>query len=164
MNDLFTWFDGEVPENLEVRQVYGLVFTKDGRMLLKIDEGIYSFGGGTPESYDKDRIDTLKREMLEEVNTTLLEPIELVGYQLVNEGNDVKPYAQIRMTAVIDTIGEAKPDPDGGKIYKRVLVSPNRAIELLNWGQSGFNQVTAAVKIAKEKLGITSYLEKEEYV
>lgn len=164
MEDVFTWFDGEVPDDLEVKQVYGLVFTRDGRMLLKIDDGFYGFGGGTPESYDKDRIDTLKREMIEEVNTTLLEPIELVGYQLVNEGNGIKPYAQVRMTAIIDTIGEAKPDPDGGKIYQRVLVSPSRAIELLNWGKSGLDQVSAAVRVAKEKLGITTYLDKEEYV
>ena len=164
MSDLFTWFDGEVPEGIEVRQVYGLVFTKDGRMLLKIDNGFYGFGGGTPESYDKNRVETLKREMLEEVNTTLLEPIVLVGYQLVNEGNGIKPYAQVRMTAIIDEIGEAKPDPDGGKTYKRILVSPKRAIELLNWGKSGIDQVSAATRVAKEKLGIISYSNKEEYV
>ena len=31
------WFDGEVPSGLPVRQVYGVIFTEDGRMLLKVD-------------------------------------------------------------------------------------------------------------------------------
>ena len=30
----FTWHNGEVPNGLKVTQVYGLVFTRDGRMLL----------------------------------------------------------------------------------------------------------------------------------
>jgi hypothetical protein len=33
----FKWFDGEVPANVKIRQVYGLVFTKDGRMLLRVE-------------------------------------------------------------------------------------------------------------------------------
>ena len=37
--------------------------------------------GGTPEDFDKDRIATLKREFVEEANTTLKDPIYLVGYQ-----------------------------------------------------------------------------------
>jgi len=160
---VFTWINGEVPSEIEIKQVYGLIFTKDGRMLLKLEDNKYSFAGGTPESYDKDKIATLKRELIEEVNTTINEPI-MVGYQLVNEGNGTPLYAQVRMAALIDNIGEIKPDPDNGKTYKRVLTSPYRVIELLNWGDVGASQVNAGVKIAKEKLGITTFLDKEEYV
>ena len=159
----FKWFDGEVPENVKIRQVYGLVFTKDGRMLMRIEDGRHSLAGGTPESYDKDKVETLKRELIEEVNTTIYEPV-MVGYQLVDEENGIPPYAQVRMTAIIDTIGEVKPDPDNGKTYERLLTTPSRVIELLGWGEVGKLQVESATRVAKEKLGITTYLDKEEYI
>ena len=54
----FKWFDGEVPANIKIRQVYGLVFTKDGRMLMRIEDGKYSLAGGTPERFDKDKVET----------------------------------------------------------------------------------------------------------
>jgi hypothetical protein len=159
----FRWFDGEVPENIKITQVYGLVFSKDGRMLMRIEDGKYSLAGGTPESYDANKIATLKRELIEEVNTTIYEPI-MVGYQLVNEENGTPPYAQVRMTAIIDTVGSVKPDPDTGKTYQRLLTSPSRVIDLLGWGEVGKLQVEAATRVAKDKLGITTYLDKEEYV
>ena len=61
---------------MKVTQVYGFVFTKDGRLLLRVErkEGRikYSLAGGKPEADDGGREGTLKRESLEEVNTTLL--------------------------------------------------------------------------------------------
>ena len=33
-----TWRKGEVPKDLYVRQVYGIVFTNDGRLLLKVED------------------------------------------------------------------------------------------------------------------------------
>lgn len=159
----FRWFDGEVPENVKVTQVYGLVFTKDGRMLMRIEDGKYSLAGGTPEDYETSKVETLKRELIEEVNTTIYEPV-MVGYQLVDEENGLAPYAQVRMAAIIETIGEAKPDPDNGKTYQRLLATPSRVIELLGWGEVGRLQVEAATRVAKEKLGIFTYLNKEEYI
>ena len=35
---IFTWYNGEVPTNLEVTQVYGVVFTEEGRILMKVEE------------------------------------------------------------------------------------------------------------------------------
>ena len=162
--DIFTWFDGPVPANIPIKQVYGLLFTKDGRILLRKESGHFSFAGGKPETFDKDKIDTLRRECLEEINTTLTDQIQVVGYQLVNEGNGIPPYAQMRMVAVIDKIGEKKPDPDGGKIYDRLLTTPSNAIALLNWGEVGEKQILSALKIAKTEFGIKEFSTKEEYV
>ena len=165
---IFEWFDGEVPENLETRQVYGIVFSRDARVLLRVEDTVhgpvYSMGGGTPEPFDTDRVDTLRREMIEELNTTLEEPIIMVGYQEVNEPSGIPAYAQVRMTALIKEIGEAKPDPDNGKTYKRVLVPPHRAIELLNWADSGKAQIESAFKIAKAHFEFESFSNEETFV
>ena len=158
---IFEWFDGEVPENLETKQVYGIVFSRDARVLLRIEDtvhgSVYSMGGGTPEPFDTDRVATLRREMIEELNTTLEDTVILVGYQEVNEPSGIPAYAQVRMTALIKEIGEAKPDPDNGKTYKRVLVPPHRAIELLNWSDTGKAQIESAFKIAKANFEFESF-------
>ena len=163
-----TWFNGEVPANLKVTQVYGIVFVSDGRMLLKVEEKkgkkVYALAGGTPEDFDADRVATLRREFIEEVNTTLKEKVVMVGYQEIDEENGKEPYAQVRMTAMIDKIGEVKPDLDNGKTYQRLLTTPQRAIELMGWGEVGKSQVEEGVRIAKAELGITSHLDLEEFV
>ena len=132
-----TWYYGEPPKDMTVRQVYAIVFDEQGRTMLKAEninnKMYYGMIGGTPENFDKDRIDTLKREYLEEVNTTLKDPIYLVGYQIIEGDKDLPPYAQIRMVAMIDKIGEKKPDPDNGKTFDRILTSPEKAIQLLGW-------------------------------
>ena len=153
------WVEEEVPSNLEVHQVYAVVFDENGNVLLKGESKkdgriVYSLAGGTPEDFDKDRIATLRREYIEEVNTTLKDPIYYIGYQYVDEENGIAPYAQVRMTAMIDNIGESKPDPDNGKTYERILVPPQKAIELLNWGGIGQKLVRKAVEVAKKKFGL----------
>lgn len=165
---IFTWYNGNVPEGMKVTQVYGLVFTKDGRMLLKVekvgDKIMYSLAGGKPELEDNSREETLKREFLEEVNTTLQDGALVVGYQKVDEEDGSPPYAQMRMSAIIDSIGIRQPDLDTGKTYGRLLTTPKRAIELLNWGEVGESQVNEALRIAKEHLGLQELSTKEEYV
>ena len=153
-----TWHAEPVPANLKITLVYGLIFNEKGQMLMRIetkkDKKVYSLAGGTPEDYDNGVEATLRREMLEEVNTTLKDEIHYVGYQLIDEGNGKPPYAQVRMTALIDKLGEKQPDPDTGDTYERLLVHPEKAISLLNWGEVGKNQIEKAVEIAKEKFNI----------
>jgi len=161
------WRSGEVPEGMEIRQVYGIIFTKDGRILLRtyVEKGKrkYSFAGGTPESYDRDVEETLKRELLEEINTTIGNPL-LIGYQEINEENNTPLYAQLRMVAIIEEIGEKRPDPDNGEIYDRLLTTPLKAIELLNWGEVGKTQIEEGFEIAKKKLGLKVSSSIEEYL
>ena len=160
------WHSGEVPKHLKVTQVYGLVFSLDGRMLLRVFKSNskikFSLAGGTPEQFDRDREATLRRELLEEVNTKIQQETFVVGYQEIDEENGNAPYAQLRMTALIDEIGPQQPDPDNGETYGRYLAPPQRAIELLNWGDVGRLQIEEAARIAEEKLGITNFSQKEE--
>ena len=147
----FTWFNGYPPPDLRITQVYGLLFTDCERLILFIDpHGNYMLPGGTPEDYDNGIEDTLKREVIEEVNTEIHEPL-IVGYQAINGKN----FAQVRMTAMIKEIRLVQPDPATGLTYKRVLATPEKAIKLLNWHDTGAAQINAAVKIAREKFNIS---------
>ena len=165
----FIWHDGEPPKYMKVRQVYAVAFDETGRVLIKKQSAMfdgkmlhYGMFGGTPEDFDSDRIETLKREFLEEANTTLKDPIYLVGYQVVK--GDGEDYVQLRMVAMIDKIGPKKPDPDCGKVHGRILTTPERAIELLSWGDAGKKTFLGAQKIAKEKFGIETTRFDEESV
>ena len=153
-----SWFESEVPAGMDVNQVYGIVFDEFGRILLRVEnkdgKQVFSLAGGKPETKDKNMEETLRRETLEEVNTSLQNEVFYVGYQKVENDRKKKPYAQVRMTAKIDSVGEKLPDVDGGELYDRVLVSPEKAKELLDWGDIGNRMIEKSVEIAKEKLSI----------
>ena len=110
-----------VPQNLAIKQVYGVAFSNEGNILLRVEDNKYKLTGGKPEKNDKDFEETLKREYIEELNIEL-EDINYLGYLLVEEDNKEK-YAQVRMIAKIKSIGEIKPDLDNGKIYKRFMAN-----------------------------------------
>ena len=159
------WKESET--NLKVTQVYGIVFDKLGRVLLKVEnkkgKKSFSFAGGHPESFDKTFEATLRREFVEEINTTLKEGVYYIGHQEVREEGK-EPYAQVRMTALIDTIGPVKPDDDNGEVYERVLCHYKKAITYLGWGEVAEKQITAAVKMAESVFGLTFEECEEEWV
>ncbi|PKK95838.1 MAG: hypothetical protein CVV59_01660 [Tenericutes bacterium HGW-Tenericutes-4] len=163
----FEWHNGEVPKELKVKQVYGVAFTKNGRIILMLKENengtIYSLAGGTPEAFDENMEATLRRELIEEINITITKPI-LVGYQKVDEENGKPPYAQVRMVAMIEKIGPSLPDPDTGCTYRRVLTHPKSAIKKLKWGEVGKLLIEESVRIATEKLGIKEFVDNDELV
>lgn len=83
---------------------------------------------------------------------------------MTDEEDGSEPFAQVRMTAMIENIGPAKPDPDNGQTYGRFLTAPEKAAQLLNWGQVGNDQVYEAVSIARKKFGITRYSDEETLI
>lgn len=163
----FEWVGDRAPEGMRITQVYGIILDREGRVMLRLEKtagGIrYSLGGGRPEPFDDGIEATCRRELLEEVNTEIETPV-YIGYQLVDEEDGTPPYAQVRMAALIRRIGEKKPDPDNGETYDRYMVSPERAAELLNWGDTGRAQVMKAKEVIYRQYGITGESSKEEYV
>ncbi len=163
----FEWVGEGVPEGMRITQVYGIILDREGRVMLRVEKragGIrYSLGGGRPEPFDDGIEATCRRELLEEVNTEIETPV-YIGYQLVDEEDGTSPYAQVRMAALIKRIGEKKPDPDNGETYDRYMVSPERAAELLNWGEVGYEQVMKAREVVYRQYGIAGASGKEEYV
>ena len=79
----------------------------------------------------------------------------MVCYRLIDEEDGSKPYAQVRMAALINEIKPAQQDPATGRTYERYLVSPSKAMELLNWKDDGAVQIHSAVETAKKYLGIS---------
>lgn len=148
----FTWHSGCPPPDLEITQVYGLLFTDCERLLLFVAQGgNFSLPGGSPEAYDAGMEATLRREVLEEVNTEINEPV-IIGYQTGSGGE-----SQVRMAAMIKEIKPAQADPATGLTYRRLLATPGRAIELLGWHDTGAAQVGAAVNLVRERFGTSIY-------
>ena len=89
----YSWFKQHVPEGLKVKQVYGIAFSNDGRIILRIEDGQYKLTGGKPENNETFE-QTLECEYIEELNVEL-EDVHYLGYFLVQENDE--QYAQVRM-------------------------------------------------------------------
>lgn len=136
---LYKWIETSVPKGLEIRQVYGFIFAPDGRLLVLEDEGIFTLPGGRPER-DETMSQTLSRESREEAQISI-GSVEYLGYQHVKEEN----FAQVRMVALLDQLMVQGPDPSTGRQYRRIWAAPDKANELLKWGDSGDRQIASAV-------------------
>ncbi len=134
----YTWITKLVPKELLVKQVYGVVFSNDGNILLRLDDGKYKLTGGKPENSDKDFCDTLIREYMEELNIEL-EDIYYLGYLFVEEKKE--KYAQVRMIAKIKSIGSIKPDIDNGRVYGRFMSKQVNVKKYLNYQDLAGNQL-----------------------
>ena len=144
----FTWFKDSVPKQLPVKQVYGIAFSADNRVVLRIEDGKYKLTGGKPENTESFE-ETLKREYIEELNIEL-EDIHYLGYLLVEENSD--KYAQVRMIAKIKDIYDSHVDPATGKIYGRELVAVNGIKDHLNYSDHAGNEmIDDAIQLAKDK-------------
>lgn len=144
--------DWPVPDGTPVRQVYGILFDRSGRVLLQDDQGRFNLPGGTPEPADAGLLGTLERECMEESQVRISDAVP-VGYQLV--GEDRVFYAQVRMAGLIKELCPAAADPCTGRVYRRLMVAPLQAPALLDWGSRGEAQFAAAAELASQRWGIT---------
>ncbi len=136
----YRWTQSEVPSGLEVRQVYGFIFNPVGQVLLLNDNGTYNLPGGQPENGES-YAETFIREASEEVQVTITS-IEYLGFQLII---DTDEYAQVRVICQLGEILPSEPDRSTGRTYSRHWVSPERANDLLDWGDSGRGQIASAI-------------------
>ena len=143
----YTWFKDPVPEGLPVKQVYGIVFSTDQRVVLRVEDGKYKLTGGKPEKAETFE-ETLKREYMEELNTEL-DGIYYLGYLQVEDNSD--RYAQVRMIAKIKDMHDCQVDPATGEIYGRELVPVSRLKEYLNYSDCAGNEmIDDAIRLAGE--------------
>lgn len=158
----YVWIKNEMPTNMEVKQVYGIVFSEEGKILLRVDNHKYKLTGGHPEEKDNCLEDTLKREFMEELNVEI-EDIFYLGYLLVEEDNN--QYAQVRMIAKINKINDIRPDTDNGKVYQRYVVNQNNAKNYLDYKDLAGNQmIDDAIKLANENYIFSNINDKEYFI
>jgi hypothetical protein len=145
----YFWHEAPVPAGLEVTQVYGwLLCPRTGRVLIQ-DDGAFNLPGGTPEAWDADLTATLVREAFEE-NQVRVGETAYLGYQEVRRPGRA-PYAQARMAGVAEAFSERAPDPDGGRVYRRLMTSLEAAPGVLGWGEPAVLQARAAARVARAR-------------
>ena len=149
----YFWYEVPVPDGLEITQVYGyLLCPQTGRVLVQDDEGTWNLPGGSPEVWDADLEATLVREAYEE-NQVRVGETAYLGYQEVRRPGRA-PYAQVRMTGIIEEFAPRAPDPDGGRVYRRLMTSLDAAPEVLGWGEPAVLQAQAAARVARTAWGL----------
>ncbi|MFI9272777.1 hypothetical protein ACIGXM_18935 [Kitasatospora sp. NPDC052896] len=153
------WRPGEpVPSWLSVKQSWGWLFAPDGRVLTLVNpkDGVVSLPGGSLEAEDGgDPGAALAREAAEEARA-VIGPAHYLGYlyDRVGSANGGHECARVRMAARLHAVGSSRPDPASGRHYRRLLVAPGLAVELLGWGEPGLRQARAAVRLAVARLGV----------
>jgi 8-oxo-dGTP diphosphatase len=150
----YWWHEAPVPPGLEITQVYGyLLCSVTGRVLVQDDDGVFNLigvRGGTPEPEDGgDLAATLVREAFEE-SQVRVGATAYLGYQEVHRPGRA-PYAQVRMAGVIEEFAPRAPDPDGGRIYRRLMTSLAAAPGVLGWGEPAVAQAKAAGRVARRE-------------
>jgi 8-oxo-dGTP pyrophosphatase MutT (NUDIX family)/ASC-1-like (ASCH) protein len=162
---VFTWHEGQPPpDGVLVRQVGVWAFDPvDGRVLLQHREAERRYGlpAGRPEPGEQDDPRaTMVREAWEE-SQIIIDPQRAVylGYQST-KSDPAYPggLVQLRYAAPILRYQPIAPDADpelGGArpAYRRFLTDIARAVDLLDWGPSGYAQARAAAQAARA-LGI----------
>lgn len=149
----YLWHEVPVPSGLVITQVYGyLLCPRTGRVLVQEDEDAFSLPGGRPEPEDTDLAATLVREAFEE-SQVHVGATAYLGYQEVHRSSRV-PYAQVRMAGVIEEFAPRAPDPDRGRVYRRLMTSLGAAPGILGWGLPGVLQSRAAARVARQAWGL----------
>ncbi|MFJ6213430.1 NUDIX domain-containing protein [Streptomyces sp. NPDC092296] len=153
------WRPGEeVPGQLPVKQCWGWLFAPDGRVLTLVNprDGAVGLPGGSLEPQDGgDPAAALAREAAEEAQAVIAAPRYLgYLYDRVGAANGGRECARVRMAAALCSVGPTRPDSASGRHYRRLLVAPGLAVELLGWGAPGVRQAWAAVRAAVDRLGV----------
>jgi 8-oxo-dGTP diphosphatase len=150
----YFWHEAPVPAELQITQVYGwLLCPFSARVLVQDDDGVFNLPGGTPEAWDEGSIEaTLVREAFEE-NQVVVTEAAYLGYQEVHRPGK-SPYAQVRMAGLIASFEQRRPDPDGGRIYRRLMTSLAEAPGVLGWGEPAVAQAKAAARLAEKVWGL----------
>lgn len=150
----FTWFSGGKPNDyLPYTQVYGVCFDKRGDILIHGINGNWGLPGGTVEK-NESPIATLKRELLEEADVAIKNPVFL-GAQSVEvlngvitgrkKGNDV--FYQLRYYCEAVNILPQTPDPDNDIVHDRLFVDPKDITKYFNWKETGAALINEALDI-----------------
>ncbi len=152
----YTWIPTSNPKKyLPIKQIHGLCLNDKGEVLIcreTIKEG-WKLPGGRPEN-GENSIQTLKRELMEEVNI-VVDNIKAIGTQRVDFPDNPKKsegdlFYQVRYFCKIKDLLPQKIDPDTGILYDRKFIPILELNNYLKWRSVGEAIVDTAIKIEKE--------------
>jgi len=138
-------------ENISpVKQVQAVVFVDDNNVVLyKHIDGYYGLPGGTVEIGEKFE-DALRREILEESSSEVLD-FGLIGYVKDTPlENPDKTVYQLRYWVNAKLLDIPINDPDG-KAIEREIVELKDVVEKINWGERWEILLNLAVSKRKNK-------------
>ena len=142
------WFeDINFLEIKDIKQVYGILFNNEGRMLIINTVGNWQLPGGKPENGETWE-ETAIRESMEEADVEI-EEITPLGFQRVSEireSEELPSFHQIRFVANIKKLNEPSVDPATGKVPERKFIKPEEFSKYCPWGDIGQHIINLAEK------------------
>lgn len=156
-----TWIKSISLESFSpITQIYGICFNDRGKILVcrELDKS-WQLPGGTPEPSESPE-ETLRRELLEEVNVKV-KNIKPLGVQKVEfPGNPNKDegevFYQARYVCQLDKLLPLTPDSATGETWERKFVPADQIVEYIKWGDVGEAMFKDAIEKFKSLTAATS--------
>lgn len=152
------WLPHRIPDDIDVRRIYGFCFDAVGRVLLGVEgsgEGSeeHHMPGGAPEPAGYDCLATLVSECRREFRVSIDRPVYL-GYRKVRDEAARLSYAELLLAARITTFHRQGPDSGRCRRLRRLLTPLNSASGRLGWGSTGLQEIAAATAVATSVFGL----------
>ena len=132
-----------------IKQIYALVIDSNTNILIcrENPSAKWQLPGGKPELGENIK-QTIDRELLEEVDVTIRDLINLGYNEVVNSETNEK-YYQLRFIARLDELLDQTPDPDKKFIWERKFIPLSEIKEYIKWGNSGNAMFDDAINLLK---------------
>lgn len=144
-----TWIRANSLEGYSpIKQVSGICFDNNGQILIARSnpKSRWQLPGGHPEK-DETVTQTLKRELLEEVDTKV-KNIKILGVQKVEvPGQPGKTHYQVRCVCEIEKLLPQTVDPDNNNEWERKLVPAKKVTNYIKWSKLGRTIFSDALKL-----------------
>ncbi len=135
----FIWMNGvDFKKYSPIRQCYGIIFNDKNEILIgrRVGSKSWTIPGGTPEG-NETCLETLKRELIEEVDVEVVEAKELGVQKAFEPGHEEEAVYQVRYVVTKFNLLDQTPDPDGDNMWERKFVPMNKITEYIKWGKTG---------------------------
>lgn len=150
------WLPRRIPDDTDVRRIYGFCFDAGGRVLLGVEDcesDLHHMPGGAPETEGYGCLATLVRECRSEYRISIARPIYL-GYRQVRDEGAQLTYAEMFLAARITTFHRQSSTTGNCRSFRRLLTPLNCVPDRLGWGNDGLPQTSAAASVAANVFGL----------
>ncbi|MCK5601508.1 NUDIX hydrolase [Candidatus Pacearchaeota archaeon] len=143
------WFDKTSFDSLgDITQVYGFLFTEDGKLCVVNPGRDWRLPGGHPDDEDDGWRDTIIREAHEEADVEIdseqIIPIGYIKVTPVDKNNSRGVHYLLRCVGRITRINEQTDDISEGLINDREFIVPSDFSNYCDWAEGGDVQMEKA--------------------